>query len=224
MRDETRTETRLQRRWMIFPAAQDNGRDRALVDDAQAGQSALVCVSDCVSWLWLRWVFEARLVHGGVSLRIECAEEAAAIHFMAGGADLANAEQDRITVAIDASLDQLLGMTAGISFAPEAFAAAAVIGHAAGFQGGVPSFFVHPRQHQDRAVFGILGDGRQQTGMATREIGKRIIVGHDLGVLGFGLVRMRRECGLSGGWGSGVANRMMRTTCFASGGIGEQGG
>src|SRR5437763_12033672 len=82
---------------------------------------------------------------------------------MAGGADLFDLNQERIAVAVERDILDLLHMAAGLAFHPELPARAAPEIGLAGFDGFFKRSAVHPGHHQDAARFLFLNDGGNQS-------------------------------------------------------------
>ena len=78
---------------------------------------------------------------------------------MAGGAGLADFQEDGVLVAVDADLDDVLLVAGRVALAPEAFARARPVDGAAGVDGELKRFGIHPGEHEDFAGVGILRDG-----------------------------------------------------------------
>ena len=91
---------------------------------------------------------------------------------MARGPYLMNRHQDAVAVAINAEIDQLLGVTARGAFDPELLPRARPIGHVAGFKRSRDSFGIHPGHHQHLTRGGILRDRRDQTGIVVPQCGR----------------------------------------------------
>ena len=88
---------------------------------------------------------------------------------MAGAARLLDFDPDRILIAIDAHLDDVLGVTGGLALAPERVARAAEVPRCSRRDGSCQRFRVHVRNHQHVAGGGIGRDaGDQAVGVELR--------------------------------------------------------
>ena len=89
-------------------------------------------------------------------------EEATAIAFMAGGAFLADLQQDGVSVAIDKDAHHRLPMAAFFAFAPQTTTTTAEVNRPARALRFLKSLAIHPGHHEHVAGFGVLRDGGQQ--------------------------------------------------------------
>src|SRR3990170_398851 len=85
---------------------------------------------------------------------------------VAGDAGLRDAQQHGIAVAVEAQLDQALGLPGGFALAPQSPARPRPIADPAGGQGLLQSLVVHPCQHEHLAGVVLLGDDRHQAVVA----------------------------------------------------------
>jgi len=91
------------------------------------------------------------------------AEKTALIAFMASrAADLLDAKQDGVAVAIEMNTVDELHVSAFLALPPQFFTASAVINSAAGGERFGVAFGVHVREHEDIAGGDVLRDGRQK--------------------------------------------------------------
>src|SRR5439155_3408617 len=81
---------------------------------------------------------------------------------MTGGADLFDLDQERVAVAVERDVLDLLYMAAGLAFHPELPARAAPEMGLAGFDGFFKRSAVHPGHHQNAARFLFLNNGGDQ--------------------------------------------------------------
>lgn len=119
------------------------------------------------------------MIKTGFAAWVDRAEEAASEVFVAGSACLFDSEQDGICITVDPCFDHLLYMTTGVSFLPKLISASAEIGGSSGTQGSIPGVAIHPREHQDRSVIGILRDRGEESFGPARKIGNGIFGGHE---------------------------------------------
>jgi hypothetical protein len=114
---------------------------------------------------------------------------------------LFDAQENRIGIAIDANFDDILMMTALLSFSPEFAARSTVVRRVPRAPSLMKRIAVHPSQHQNLVGMHILRDGGQESVDASREIRFALVVG--CRVHGYGRFRIswarianRRVCGL----------------------------
>src|SRR5207249_10718603 len=81
---------------------------------------------------------------------------------MTGGADLFDLNQERVAVAVERDVLDLLHMAASLAFHPELPARAAPEIGLAGFDGFFKRSAVHPGHHQNAARFLFLNNGGNQ--------------------------------------------------------------
>lgn len=129
-------------------------------------------------WRIGKRLIEALLVKADFAAWVDRAKEAASEVFVAGSARLFDSEQDGICITVDPCFDDLLRMTTGVSFLPKLISASAEIGGSSGTQSSIPSVAIHPREHQDRSVVGILRDSGEESVGPARKIGNGIFGGH----------------------------------------------
>ena len=78
-------------------------------------------------------------------------------------ADLVDAQEDRVAVAVEPGLAHVLRMTARGALDPQFAARARPVGRPAGGERHGQRSGVHPRHHEDPAARGVLGDGGDET-------------------------------------------------------------
>src|SRR5471030_1525886 len=116
-------------------------------------------------------------------------EEAVMPAGVAGHAGLLDLDQQRVAVAINAEIDQLLDVARRVALAPGTLARARPVADAAGahrLDDGVP---VHPGHHQDLAAAMLLGDGGHESLGVELDLREHLV---DRGLrISYGLVRHR---------------------------------
>lgn len=108
---------------------------------------------------------------------------------VAGGAYLVYGDEQGVSVAVNGDGLDVLGVAAGVAFAPVFLAGAGPEGDAAAGEGAVQGFVIHPAEHEH--VFGVvlLNDGGEEAVLVAFEAGCD------------GSVQGGRACGvLSGVW------------------------
>lgn len=99
---------------------------------------------------------------------------------MTGGANLVDPQQHGVTIAIEPSLMDVLGVPRGETLDPQLASTARPVGCLPGTQGQVQRLVVHPGLHQHRTGAGILGNrGEQAVGIAF-ESGSQVGVEHGI--------------------------------------------
>src|SRR5579859_5427112 len=95
-----------------------------------------------------------------VAVVLDGGKEAGAVSFVAGGPDLLDLDQQRITVTIKGDILYGLGVPASFTFHPEFLARAAPEMGAAGLDGSLERGAIHPGHHQYPFVSVILDNRR----------------------------------------------------------------
>ena len=99
----------------------------------------------------------------GAHLRgLDLVEEAGMAAGVAGGADLDDAGQQGVHVAVAVEGPHILEVAAGLPLDPQGPAAAGIIGHLTGLDGQVVSLLVHVGDHEDLVGRVLLDDDGQQ--------------------------------------------------------------
>ena len=82
---------------------------------------------------------------------------------MTRAAFLFNAQEKRVLVAVPEQGDEFLSVSAGLALAPEPPPRARPVAGVSAGEGFREGFAVHPREHEDVAVFVILDDGGNES-------------------------------------------------------------
>lgn len=104
--------------------------------------------------------FEFEAGGAGDDLAVEAGVEAV----MAGGAPLADLDDDGILVAIGEDSNDFLGISGFLAFDPEFLAGARPVGGVAGGEGAFEGLLIHEGDHEDFMGIGIDGDGGDESG------------------------------------------------------------